>query len=146
MAPLTHVPAFTFFCRILTSLHLFLHCTSLSQDGVILLKIKEGELRDNQNALSDWNESHQNQCGWTGISCDTFNTVTTVDLEGTFISGNLTCAICALSNLIALSLRNNAFSGPFPIGLLQCMRLRMLDLSFNQFAGILPSRISELSV
>ncbi|GLJ48961.1 hypothetical protein SUGI_1033040 [Cryptomeria japonica] len=139
------MPAIMAICFILTFLLLLLQCIALSQDGVILLKIKKGDWRDIRNALSDWNESHKNPCAWTGISYDTFNTVTTVDLTGDSISGNLTSAICSLSNLTALTLQDNAFSGPFPIGLVQCKRLQKLDLSSNKFSGTLPSRISELS-
>ncbi|XP_059068454.1 receptor-like protein kinase HSL1 [Cryptomeria japonica] len=145
MAPIMPNRALTFFCCILTFLHLLLYCTSLSQDGLILLKIKRGDWRDKRNALSDWNESHKNPCAWTGISCDTFNTVTAVDLTGASISGNLTSAICALSNLTALSLQSNDFTAPFPRALLHCKGLHKLDLSSNHFAGTLPSRISELS-
>ncbi|GLJ18356.1 hypothetical protein SUGI_0324860 [Cryptomeria japonica] len=105
----------------------------------------KGDWRDKQNALSDWNEFHQNPCAWTGISCDTFNNVTVVDLTGASISGNLTSAICALSNLTALTLQRNAFTGPSPIGLLHCKYMHKLDLSSNYFAGTLPTRISKLS-
>ncbi|XP_057857132.2 disease resistance protein BAK6-like [Cryptomeria japonica] len=80
-----------------------------------------------------------------GISCDTFNNVTVVDLTGASISGNLTSAICALSNLTALTLQRKAFTGPSPIGLLHCKHLHKLDLSSTNFAGTLPTCISELS-
>ncbi|GLJ29230.1 hypothetical protein SUGI_0576580 [Cryptomeria japonica] len=127
-----------------TFLLLLLHGTSLSHDGVVLLLNKQGNWRDNRNALSDWNEYHQNPCAWTGISCDTFNSVTSVDLTGASISGNLTSTICKLSRLTSLILQRNAFSGPFPHGLLRCKSLQKLDLSQNQFVGTLPARISKL--
>ncbi|GLJ48951.1 hypothetical protein SUGI_1032800 [Cryptomeria japonica] len=145
MAAIIPIRALTFFCYIYAFSLLLLRCTSLSHDGVILLKIKRGDWKDTRNALRNWNESHQNPCAWKGISCNTFNTVTTVDLTGASISGNLTSAICGLSNLTAFTLQDNAFSGPFPIALLQCKRLQKLDLSSNKFSGTLPSRISELS-
>ncbi|GLJ51011.1 hypothetical protein SUGI_1086250 [Cryptomeria japonica] len=107
--------------------------------------MKKEEWRDPHNALSDWNESHQNPCAWKGISCDAFNTVTLVDLTGASIFGNLTSFICSLPNLTVLTLQDNDFSGPFPHGLLNCKRLRKLDLSSNHFAGTLPTRISKLS-
>ncbi|GLJ48948.1 hypothetical protein SUGI_1032740 [Cryptomeria japonica] len=135
----------TCFCWILSFLFVFLYCTSLSQDGIILLKIKKADCRDTRNALSDWNESHQTPCTWQGISCDAFNTVTTVDLTGFLISGHLTSTICGLSRLNVLTVQHNAFTGPFPNGLLHCKRLQKLDLSHNHFAGTLPARISELS-
>ncbi|GLJ48953.1 hypothetical protein SUGI_1032820 [Cryptomeria japonica] len=140
-----HIRALTFFCCTLTFLHLLLYCASLSQDGLILLKIKKGDWRDKRNALSDWNESHQNPCAWKGISCDTFNSVTTVDLTGASISGNLTSAICGLSNLTSLNLQDNAFRGPFPHALFQC-KLRVLNLAYNAFIGSVPPALGMLSM
>ncbi|GLJ43857.1 hypothetical protein SUGI_0913970 [Cryptomeria japonica] len=121
------------------------HCASLSHDGLILLKIRKVDWRDTSNALSNWNESHQNPCAWNGISCDAFNTVTSVDIIDALISGNLTSAICTLPNLTALTLQGNAFSGPFPNALLHYKRLRKLDLSSNHFAGMFPAHIFQLS-
>ncbi|GLJ43849.1 hypothetical protein SUGI_0913870 [Cryptomeria japonica] len=138
-------PAPAFFSCVIAFLLLLPHCTCLSQDGVILLKIRKRDWMDSRNALSDWDESHQSPCAWQGISCDKFNTVTSVDLTGGLISGNLTSAICTLPNLTVLTLQANAFRGPFPNALLHCRRLRKLDLSQNQFSGMLPSHISELS-
>ncbi|GLJ43835.1 hypothetical protein SUGI_0912640 [Cryptomeria japonica] len=137
--------ALALFSFILTLLLFILHCTSVSQDGMILLKIKKENWRDPRNILSSWNEAHQNPCSWKGVSCDTFHSVTTVNITGACISGNLTSAICGLPNLTALIFQTNSFSGPFPRGLLQCEGLRLLDLSSNQFSGTLPIRIFELS-
>ncbi|XP_057870642.2 receptor-like protein kinase HSL1 [Cryptomeria japonica] len=145
MAAIIPIHTLTFFCCIYAFSLLLLRCTSLSHDGIILLKIKMGDWEDTRNALRDWNESHQNPCAWQGISCNTFNTVTTVDLTEASISGNLTSAICGLPNLTVLTLPGNAFRGPFPRGLLYCKRLHKLDLSSNHFSGTLPTRISELS-
>ncbi|KAH9302384.1 hypothetical protein KI387_013967, partial [Taxus chinensis] len=33
--------------------------------------------RDMRHVLSDWSASHQNTCGWNGVSCNKFNAVTT---------------------------------------------------------------------
>ncbi|XP_059068717.1 receptor-like protein kinase HSL1 [Cryptomeria japonica] len=155
-----------FFPCIITFSLLLPPCASLSQDGLILLKIKKADWGET-NILSGWNESHQTPCGWSGISCDTFNTDTKIDLTVPFLSSNLTFAICSLPNLTTLILSLNEFSGSFPHGLLRCRRLRKLDLSSNhgsfpdgllrckrlrkldlsrnEFARRLPSRISELS-
>ncbi|XP_059068719.1 receptor-like protein 52 [Cryptomeria japonica] len=131
-------PALVLFSCIVTFSLSLLPCASLSQDGVILLKMKKEYCSDTE-ALNDWNESDQNPCAWSRISCDTFNCVTKVNLSGSFISGNLTSALCSLPNLTTLILSYNEFGGPFPDGLLHCKSLRQLDLSSNQFVGRLPS-------
>ncbi|GLJ50889.1 hypothetical protein SUGI_1083840 [Cryptomeria japonica] len=145
-------PALVLFSCIVTFSLSLLPCASLSQDGVILLKMKKEYCSDTE-ALNDWNESDQNPCAWSRISCDTFNCVTKVNLSGSFISGNLTSALCSLPNLTTLILSYNEFGGPFPDGLLHCKSLRQLDLSSNQFldlksnkfSGTLPISIYELS-
>ncbi|GLJ50892.1 hypothetical protein SUGI_1083880 [Cryptomeria japonica] len=151
-------PALVLFSCILTFSLSLLPCASLSQDGVILLKMKKEYCSDTE-ALNDWNESDQNPCAWSRISCDTFNSVTKVNLTGSFISGNLTSALCSLPNLTTLILSYNEFGGPFPDGFLHCKRLRgplpeglfhckllrQLDVKNNKFSGTLPISISELS-
>ncbi|XP_059068718.1 receptor-like protein kinase 5 [Cryptomeria japonica] len=120
-------PSLAFFGCILSYSLLLLHCTSLSQDGQILLQIKKVDWRDRHNtkALSDCNESHQN--------------------PGSFPHGLFRC-----KRFRKLNLSENQFAGRLPRGsflhgLFHCKRLQKLDFSSNGFAGKLPSRICELS-
>ncbi|KAH9289915.1 hypothetical protein KI387_034032, partial [Taxus chinensis] len=114
-------------------------------EGMNLLNIKQTKWTNTNHALNDWNASHENPCAWTGISCTKSNSVTILNLTDASVSGNLTSAICGLNGLEALILPGNAFQGPFPDGLFECMSLRLLDFSSNHFNGRLPIRINELS-
>ena len=133
MARLCLLPSFeselpTALLHLFSFLLILLHCNAISDEGRILLQIKEMEWNDTHNALSNWNASHENPCAWNGVFCNEFHVVTRVNLSNTFIAGRLTSSICCLHNLTELILPLNYFQGPYPNRLLPCKLLQRLDL------------------
>ena len=112
----------------LSLLLLLLHCNAISDEGRILLQIKEMEWNDTHNALSNWNASHENPCAWKGVFCNELHVVTRVNLSNNFIARRLTSSICDLHNLTELILPSKNFQGPFPDKLLAFKHLQTLDL------------------
>jgi hypothetical protein len=87
----------------LSLLLLLLPCNAISDEGKILLHIKEMDWIDKHNVLNNWNSSDENPCGWNGVFCNIgFNVVTKVNLSNTSIAGRLTPTICGLQNLTEL--------------------------------------------
>ncbi|KAJ8638643.1 hypothetical protein MRB53_012910 [Persea americana] len=90
-------------------------------------------------------ESNGDHCSWPEITC-TNGTVTEIDLSGKGLSFPIPSSICDLTNLTKIDLNSNGISGPFPIKhLSKCSSLQYLDISWNDFAGRLPSDINRLS-
>lgn len=104
----------------------------------------KGSIRDDSNILSDWNYNAKPPCNWTGVVCDSSNTVIRgLNLSYKGLSGFLSPVICQLPNLTDLEFAGNNFNGPFPAWLSNCTKLAKLDLSFNGFGGPLPETISD---
>jgi len=124
---------------------LCLQSNCLSEEGQILLQVKESW--STTEALSDWRSDSigDDHCNWTGVICDRMTkSVVGLDLENLNISGTIPSSICKLSNLRELNLNWNNFGGDFMSGLLNCTRLRSLILSQNLFVGSLPDEIYKL--
>ncbi|KAL6133189.1 hypothetical protein ACLB2K_065426 [Fragaria x ananassa] len=73
-----------------------------------LLSVKSS-IDDPDSRLSSWtpNTSH---CTWAGVTCDSHNHVTSLDLSGLNLSPDIAFLIC-LSNL---TIAENNLSGPIP--------------------------------
>eukprot|EP00253_Pinus_taeda_P014838 PITA_14838 len=129
---------------VLLGLLLCLQCSCLSEEGQILLQLKESW--NTTGELSDWRSDSVNDdhCNWTGIICDINKSVVSLDLENLNITGTIPPSIGQLSNLRDLNLYLNYFGGDFPSALLNCTRLRSLNLSQNVFSGLLPNEIYKL--
>lgn len=113
----------------------------------ILLSFKSS-IEDSKNALSTWsNTSSNHHCNWTGISCSTTTpsplSVTSINLQGLNLSGDISSSICDLPNLSYLDLADNIFNQPIPLHLSQCSSLETLNLSTNLIWGTIPSQISQ---
>lgn len=70
-----------------------------------------------------------------------------LDLGGNFLTGPLPPEICPSVNnyvLEQLLLSNNGLSGVVPAALSNCTGLVIIDLSFNQLQGSIPSELSSL--
>ncbi|KAL6882049.1 hypothetical protein ACP4OV_011521 [Aristida adscensionis] len=65
------------------------------------------------------------------------------DCEEQHKTGNSTRNKNNSSNIIMMNLNTNNLSGEFPVFLHKCQRLIFLELSYNQFSGILPTWIGE---
>ncbi|GER38556.1 leucine-rich repeat protein kinase family protein [Striga asiatica] len=119
--------------------------TALSPDGFALLELKVS-LNDTGNFLSDWNESDEFPCKWTGIACSGQDKrVITINLPLKRFQGTIPTTISKLDKLQRLSLRQNELHGIIPGEIFQCSELKALYLQANNLEGGIPSTIGNLT-
>ncbi|CAA0820830.1 Leucine-rich repeat protein kinase family protein [Striga hermonthica] len=125
---------------------LFSRCsTALSPDGFALLELKVS-LNDTGNFLTNWNESDDFPCKWTGIACSRHDKrVITINLPFKHLRGTIPPTISKLDKLQRLSLRQNELNGIIPGEISQCSELRALYLQANNLEGGIPSTIGNLT-
>ena len=108
-------------------------------DQQVLLKFKS--FLTNTSALSNWNDSNNNTCTWTGIKCRKggFHLI----LENMGLSGTIDIdTLLNFSNLQSFSVKNNNFEGNMPI-FNRVGRLKGIYLSHNKFSGDIPDNAFE---
>ncbi|GER39604.1 leucine-rich receptor-like protein kinase family protein [Striga asiatica] len=89
--------------------------------------------------LDSWQNSTR-PCNWTGISCDPrTKNVISINLTGFNISGPFPSDLCRIPTLQNLDLSNNYLGGRVePLSISNCSNLVSLNLSLNLFVGTLP--------
>ncbi|KAL6178115.1 hypothetical protein ACLB2K_049634 [Fragaria x ananassa] len=122
------------------------HCSlALTQDGLILLEMKS-VLNDSRNMLSNWQDSDESPCNWTGISCHPQDQrVSAINLPYMQLGGTISPSIGKLSRLQRLALHQNSLHGFIPNEIARCAELRALYLRANYLQGGIPSDIGNLS-
>ncbi|KAG8379116.1 hypothetical protein BUALT_Bualt07G0054600 [Buddleja alternifolia] len=119
---------------------------ALSPDGVALLEVKTS-LNDSKNFLSNWRDSDESPCLWTGISCSPKDQrVISINLPYMQLGGTISPSICKLSRLQRLALHQNSLHGYIPNEIAKCSELRALYLRSNYLQGGIPSNIGNLSL
>ncbi|KAL2333433.1 hypothetical protein Fmac_014646 [Flemingia macrophylla] len=115
-------------------------CCSLNEEGKALLKFKEGIVSDPFRALSNWvnDEVAISPCNWFGVECSV-GSVVVLNLRDLCLKGNLVPELANLVNIKSIILRNNSFYGVIPEGIAHLNELEVLDLSYNNFSGPLPT-------
>ncbi|KAE9585281.1 hypothetical protein Lal_00018248 [Lupinus albus] len=108
------------------------------QDQAILLAINQ-ELR--VPGWGDANTSHY--CTWQGITCGNHSMVEKIDLAHRNLRGNVTL-MSELKALKQLDLSNNNFDGLIPTAFGNLSHLEVLDLSSNKFRGSIPQQLGVL--
>ncbi|XP_013605014.1 PREDICTED: receptor-like protein kinase HAIKU2 [Brassica oleracea var. oleracea] len=117
-----------------------------SDELQILLNIKSSLLTSNPGVLDSW-KLNSNHCGFTGVTCDSTNSVTEIDLSRQGLSGTFPFhSLCDLKSLRKLSLGFNSLSGTIPTDMNNCTNLTYLDIGNNLFSGSFPdfSSLSQL--
>lgn len=111
----------------------------LLHDKSTLLALGE-ELR-----LSEWNGNNSDFCTWPGIYCSSKKAlVEKIDLSSNGLQGNLSL-ISELKSLKWLDLSHNNFHGIIPSVFGNLVELEYLDLSFNSFGGLIPPDLGRLT-
>ncbi|KAL6840162.1 hypothetical protein ACP4OV_029972 [Aristida adscensionis] len=110
---------------------------SLPLDRDALLDIK-GYLKDPQNYLGNWDESHS-PCQFYGVTCDNNSgDVTGISLSNISLSGTMSSSFSLIRQLRTLELGANSITGIVPAALANCTNLQVLNLSMNSLTGQLP--------
>eukprot|EP00850_Spirogloea_muscicola_P000879 SM000003S11124 [mRNA] locus=s3:1050973:1057250:- [translate_table: standard] len=114
----------------------------VNPDSGVLLDLKANFL--SPPLLSSWTGS--NPCsGWLGVSCDSTNRVSVLELAGLKLNGTIAPSIGNLSNLVTLHLQDNLLKGPLPTTIGNLLNLVLLHLANNQMNGSIPTAINNLS-
>ncbi|KAL2334399.1 hypothetical protein Fmac_015612 [Flemingia macrophylla] len=132
-------------CHFFLILFFFLdHTASQSQlydqEHAVLLNTKQ-HLK-NPSLLSHWT-STSSHCTWPEITC-TNDSVTSLTLSNLNITLTIPPFVCDLTNLNHLDFSFNFIPGDFPTPLYNCSKLEYLDLSRNNFDGMVPNDIDKL--
>ncbi|KAL9332635.1 hypothetical protein ACSQ67_002245 [Phaseolus vulgaris] len=119
-------------------------CCSLNEEGKVLLKFKQGIVRDPFGALSNWvnDEVAVNHCNWFGVECSA-GRVVVLNLKDLCLEGNLVPELANLVHIKSIILRNNSFYGIIPEGIAHLNELEVLDLGYNNFSGHLPKDLGN---
>ncbi|CAM0877635.1 unnamed protein product [Alopecurus aequalis] len=120
-----------------------IHCSAVpdnSTDRLWLLDFKAAT-NDPTQALSSWNTSTPH-CQWKGISCSLrhIGRVTTLNLTGQNLQGQIAPSLGNLTFLRNLVLSSNSFSGQLPT-LNPLHKLNYLDLGDNKLHGFNPDAL-----
>ncbi|XP_019417215.1 PREDICTED: receptor-like protein kinase HAIKU2 [Lupinus angustifolius] len=115
-----------------------------SDDRQILLNFKSSLHKSNSKAFHSWNTTNS-VCTFTGITCNSVNSVTDINLPDQNLSGDLPLQLlCKLQSLQKLELGFNSLYGRVTEDLRNCINLKFLDLGNNGFSGPFPD-ISPLN-
>ncbi|XP_012847816.1 PREDICTED: probable inactive receptor kinase RLK902 [Erythranthe guttata] len=114
-----------------------------SDDRLALLRLQSAV----RGRTLQWNTTSATPCSWEGVKCDTTtNRVVSLRLPGDGLTGQLPpYSIGNLTELRALSLRDNSLSGPIPSDLSSCTHLQDLHLQGNNLSGEIPTGFFALT-
>ncbi|CAN6467350.1 unnamed protein product [Victoria cruziana] len=104
----------------------------LSNQSAALLEFKRGLALPQPDPLISWSNGN-NCCSWHGVVCDPSSTGFVISLQLSAVTASLPSA------------RTLTKSSNFSDALFDLRRLQVLDLSYNQFDGSIPSRLVELT-
>ncbi|KAJ6902339.1 hypothetical protein NC651_019965 [Populus alba x Populus x berolinensis] len=115
-------------------------CFPLNDEGMALLKLREGIVSDPYGALKSWKMDFGviNPCSWFGVECSYDGKVVVLNLKHLCLEGTLAPEITNLVHIKSIILRNNSFSGIIPEGVGELKALEVLDFGYNNFNGPLP--------
>ncbi|MED6115673.1 Receptor-like kinase tmk4 [Stylosanthes scabra] len=100
-------------------------------------------LKSLTGAPSDWSTT-TSHCKWSGITCDSSNSVTSIKLSKNSVSGALPSDLNTLTQLTTLSLASNALTGALP-SLANLTMLQNVVLDQNNFTSVTKGAFSGLT-
>ncbi|KAK3140322.1 hypothetical protein QOZ80_5AG0399350 [Eleusine coracana subsp. coracana] len=93
----------------------------------------------------DFSSSPNYYCTFPGVACDHGGNVTGIDVSSWRLTGRLPPGVCAaLPSLRELNLAYNDIRGGFPLGVLNCSVLEVLNVSFSGVSGTVPTELSKM--
>ncbi|KAL0370220.1 UNVERIFIED_CONTAM: Receptor-like kinase TMK3 [Sesamum angustifolium] len=87
---------------------------------------------------SEWTGNDPCSGPWWGITCNSRNQVSVINLQKLGLNGTLSPSLVDLSSLLEIHLEGNNIHGTVPANLTQLRSLRLLNLSGNNFEPPLP--------
>ncbi|KAJ8451763.1 hypothetical protein Cgig2_007246 [Carnegiea gigantea] len=131
------------------------YVASLPSDAEVLIRVKNAQISDPNNRLSNWviSDGHDDHhgddslpCKWTGILCNSNSSVISIHLRDLGLSGEFPSGFCRVRTLQNISIADNYFEGAISMQSLSlCSQLSSLNLSSNNFAGKLPGLSPEFT-
>uniref|UniRef100_A0A6M2EIX4 Protein kinase domain-containing protein n=1 Tax=Populus davidiana TaxID=266767 RepID=A0A6M2EIX4_9ROSI len=115
-------------------------CSSLNEEGMALLRLRERIVNDPYGALNSWKMDFGgiDHCSWFGVECSHDGKVVVLNLKDLCLEGMLAPEITNLVHIKSIILRNNSFTGIIPEGIGELKELEVLDFGYNNFSGPLP--------
>ncbi|GAY52486.1 hypothetical protein CUMW_142190, partial [Citrus unshiu] len=127
---------------------LIVSCDS-TEEARALLKWKTNLQNQNGSLLPSWtpnNPTKISPCAWFGIHCNHAGRVNSFNLTSAGLKGTLhVFSFSSFPHLADLDLRINQFFGIIPPQIGNLSMLKVLGLSFNQFSGSIPPEIGHLT-
>ncbi|GAB4834050.1 hypothetical protein Ancab_032303 [Ancistrocladus abbreviatus] len=105
-----------------------------------------GSLNYPPRLINSW--SGDDPCGgaWLGLTCDSNQQITVINLPNLGLNGTLSPSIAKLGSLTKIILRNNNITGQIPSNWTSLKSLALLDLSSNNLSPPVPSFRSGANV
>lgn len=91
-----------------------------------------------ERLASEWTGNDPCEGPWWGITCNTKNQITVINLQTLSLNGTLSPSLVNLSSLLQVHLEGNNLHGRVPASLSELRSLRLLNLSGNNFEPPLP--------
>ncbi|KAF3512762.1 hypothetical protein F2Q69_00000699 [Brassica cretica] len=126
--------------------------TGANEADVKCLRTIHFQVKDPNGYLSSWvfsNFSAGYICKFSGVTCwhDDENRVLSIKLSGFGLEGEFPLGIKRCSDLTSLDLSRNNFSGVLPSNIASLIpSVTILDLSYNQFSGEIPAGLSNVTL
>ncbi|KAL1820216.1 hypothetical protein ACET3Z_015085 [Daucus carota] len=127
--------------------NLFTPYVTQSLESEALLAFKK-QLNDPLHYLDSWKDSNP-PCQFFGVTCDKKSgRIVEISLDNKSLSGQISPSISVLQSLSSLVLPSNLISGVLPPELANCSNLRVLNVSDNNMKGDLPdlSKLVKLEI
>ncbi|KAF8079511.1 hypothetical protein N665_1021s0006 [Sinapis alba] len=125
--------------------------TGANEANINCLRTIHSQVKDPNGYLSSWvfgNYSAGYICKFSGVTCwhDDENRVLSIKLAGCGLQGDFPIGIKNCTDLVGLDLSRNNFSGVLPSNIASLVPLlTTLDLSYNQFSGEIPASLPNIT-
>lgn len=83
----------------------------------------------------------ENECEWTGITCDSEGKVEFLDIRHMQLKGTLPAQLSLLTELKRLQIFDNKFRGDIPAEFQALTKIRGIELGDNEYTGTIPSNL-----